>query len=137
MDEIKAGFREVPHTADIEIHVWAPDLSALLEQSAIGMYALAGTTLEKEPRETRSFEILYLDRESLIVDFLSELLFYGEDEELGFDIFQITLNHESCNIYIEGAPISNNLKEIKAVTYHGISVEETLHGLAVNIVFDV
>ena len=36
------GFREHAHTADWELEVWAPDLPALLEQAAHGMYAISG-----------------------------------------------------------------------------------------------
>jgi len=137
MDDEKAGFREIPHTADWELHVWGPELYTLLKQSALGMYALSHITLASEPRVTRTFEIPYLDRESLIVDYLSELLFYGEDEGLGFDTFQITLDQEHCQVSVVGAPITDIRKEIKAVTFHGMAVKETVRGLEVNIVFDV
>ena len=84
-----AGYREIPHTADWELLVWAPDMAALMVQAAQGMYALSGTRLAEGPRSTHQFEIHILDRESLLVDFLSELLFYAEDQELGFDQFEI------------------------------------------------
>ncbi|MFC2053874.1 archease, partial [Chloroflexota bacterium] len=31
-----AGFREIEHTADWELEVWAPDILELLKQAAIG-----------------------------------------------------------------------------------------------------
>ena len=42
-----AGFREKEHTADWELDVWAPDLPALLDQAARGMYWLMGAQLEE------------------------------------------------------------------------------------------
>jgi SHS2 domain-containing protein len=137
MEEEKAGFREIEHTADWELHVWAPDFPSLLVQSARGMYDLSDTRLAVEPRLAREFEFRYRDRESLIVDFLSELLFLGEDEEIGFDSYQIEFAGEQCNFRVSGAPITDLNKEIKAVTYHGLIVRETVNGLSVNIVFDV
>lgn len=137
MNENIAGYQEIDHTADMELHVWASDENGLLVQSARGMYALSQTILAGTPRVVREFEIHYLDRESLIVDFLSELLFYGEDEELGFDTFQIALDQGICTCRAIGAPIANHGKEIKAVTYHGMEVSETADGLEVSIVFDV
>jgi SHS2 domain-containing protein len=137
MDEHDAGYREIEHTADMELHVWAPDESTLLVQSAHGMYDLSKTILAGTPRVVREFNIHYLDRESLIVDFLSELLFYGEDEGLGFDTFRIALDQGICTCRATGAPISSHGREIKAVTYHGMEVSETANGLEVRIVFDV
>ena len=136
MKEI-AGYCEVEHTADWELHVWAPDLTSLLKTAAQGMYVLSGTKLAVEPRHTREFEIAYLDRESLLVDFLSELLFFGEDESLAFDLYQLNFNVNSLEVQAYGAPMQKQSKEIKAVTYHGMRIRETERGLEVNIVFDV
>ena len=66
---MSAGFQEVEHTADWELHVWAPDLGALLEQAARGMYQLSGTRLAGAPRVRRNLEIQAVDAESLLVRF--------------------------------------------------------------------
>ncbi|MBM3143523.1 MAG: archease [Chloroflexi bacterium] len=137
MDSREAGFRELEHTADWELYVWAPDLPALLEQAARGMYQLSHTRLADAPRLVREFELPFTDRESLLVDFLSELLFYGEEENLAFDEYQLDLDESSLRVRIVGAPIEDPAKEIKAVTYHRLAVRETGRGLEVQIVFDV
>jgi SHS2 domain-containing protein len=137
MDNYSAGYREIPHTADWELMVWAPDMVSLMLKAAQGMYALSGTTLSSDPRSSREFEITYLDHESLLVDFLSELLFYAEDQEFGCDQFEIEFSETSCTIQAYGAPIMTQAKEIKAVTFHKMQVRETENGLRVNIVFDV
>jgi SHS2 domain-containing protein len=137
MDTENAGYREVPHTADWELMVWAPDMAALMVKAAMGMYALSGTILAKTPRCTHEFELSFLDRESLLVDFLSELLFFAEDQELGFDQFEIQFLDTGCKVQAKGGPIIDQAKEIKAVTFHKLLVRETVQGLAVNIVFDV
>jgi SHS2 domain-containing protein len=131
------GYREVEHTADWELHVWAPDLTALLDAAAQGMYALSHTKLAADPEEKREFELPFSDRESLLVDFLSELLFFGEDEGVAFDRYQFELNGSILKVQASGAPIQEQVKEIKAVTYHGLNIRESKLGLEVNIVFDV
>jgi SHS2 domain-containing protein len=87
----EAGFLEREHTADWELEVWAPDFTGLLEQAARGMLAISGTCLEPAPRISRTLHISALDRESLLVKFLSELLILGEQERLGFDQFDFVL----------------------------------------------
>ncbi|MGD2159456.1 MAG: archease [Anaerolineales bacterium] len=131
------GFREREHTADWELEVWGPDLVTLLEQAARGMYALTHIQLSPESRLTRELELPYDDPESLLVDFLSELLYLGEDQGIGFDSFEIRLDGDQLQAELEGAPIQSQAKEIKAVTYHNLRVRQTERGLEVNIVFDV
>jgi SHS2 domain-containing protein len=138
MDELTdAGYREIEHTADWELEVWAPDLTGLLTQAALGMYALSKTRLVEMPRLWRNFAVPYPDPESLLVDFLSELLFLGETEGLGFDSFHIELDREWCRCRAEGAPLGSQGKEIKAVTFHRLAVVQDGPVLRVNIVFDV
>ena len=132
-----AGYLEIEHTADWELHVWAPNLLSLLETAAQGMFALSQTKMAAAPREVRDFEIPFADRESLLVDFLSELLFLGEEEAIAFDDYDLSFCADTLKVRASCAPIQNQAKEIKAVTYHGMQILETERGLEVNIVFDV
>ena len=133
-----AGFREIEHTADWELEVWAPDILELLKQAALGMFFLSGAQLSDGPRLTREFEVTAIDPEGLLVSFLSELLYYGEGEGLGFDHFELSLvDGEKLCAQAKGAPFVSLDKEIKAVTYHNLEVRDEPGGLLVRIVFDV
>jgi SHS2 domain-containing protein len=136
MDDIY-GFREIEHTADKELEVWAPDLGMLLEQAARGMYAISGIQIQAGLRQERVFEIHYADDESMLVRFLSELLFLCEESRLAFDAFDLRLNHDTLIAAVYGAPVVEQAKEIKAVTYHNLEVRQNEQGLCVRIVFDV
>jgi SHS2 domain-containing protein len=132
------GFREHAHTADWELEVWAPDLAGLLEQAARGMYALSGVQLTGVLPDERLLTLQASDAEGLLVRFLTELLWYQQEEQLGFDHFSIQVDG-NCNLraHLVGKPILKFDKEIKAVTYHNLAVRATSKGLRVNIVFDV
>jgi SHS2 domain-containing protein len=132
-----AGYREVEHTADWELEVWATDLPGLLEQAARGMCALAGIRLQAWPRLSRQMSLQAGDPESLLVSFLSEILYHLEQEGIGFDHYQINLDGLNLQAELEGARLESIQKEIKAVTYHRLAVRQTETGLRVNIVFDV
>lgn len=132
-----AGFREIEHTADWELKVWAPDPSALLEQAARGMYDLQGVKLRSGPRLERRFKLAYQELETLLVDFLAELLYLLENERLAFDQFELSLSEDSLQAALSGVPIESLAKEIKAVTYHGLEVKRTERGFEANVVFDV
>ncbi len=137
MSESDTGFREVEHTADWEVEAWAGDLPGLFEQAARGMYALSGIRLEAGPRRRVSLVIEGEDAEGILVKFLSELLFLEEQEGLGFDTFDLTLEDKRLKADLEGAPIAACDKEIKAVTFHRMNIRPTEKGYRVNVVFDV
>ncbi len=137
MNQKTAGFQECEHTADWELLVWAPDREALFEQAAIGMYKLMGTSLQAAPRVARNLVLVSGDPESLLVTFLAELLFMGEQEGLGFDHFDLEIQDLRLHAHIIGGIIEAQDKEIKAVTYHNLELRRTDEGFSVNIVFDV
>ena len=133
-----AGYRELAHTADWELEAWAPDLTGLLEQAARGMYAISGTRLDAGERHTRLLDLRALDAESLLVRFLTELLWLGQQDGLAFDTFLFTLSPGwSLQVALGGGCIASIEKDIKAVTYHNLVIRRLGGGLAVNIVFDV
>jgi SHS2 domain-containing protein len=131
------GFEEISHTADWSVRVWADDLPSLFAESAWAMNALAGTVTDKGPRLTRAFESGGTDTESLLVAFLSELVYYQEQENLAFDMFDIQIKDAQISVHMEGSQITSIDKAIKAVTYHNLKIEETLRGVEVVIVLDV
>ena len=132
-----AGFKEIEHMADWELEAWAPDMAGLLEQAARGMYHLAGVQVAALPRIHRQVEIETTDAESLVVSFLSELLFIAETGNQAFDHFNLEVENFSLHASLEGAALESLAKEIKAVTYHKIHVRHADSGLRVNVVFDV
>ena len=132
-----AGFEEREHTADWSLHVWAPDLAGLLEQAARGMADLSGIKAGQNGRVKRSLRVESTDAEGLLVNFLTELLHLVDDEGLVFDRFKLTVSENELQVEMEGSPIAERKKEIKAVTYHNLKIEKKVQGLEADIVFDV
>ena len=132
-----SGFREIAHTADWELEVWAPDLCRLIEQAAHGMYHLTGVRLSSTPRFSRQVAFQNIDPETLLINFLNELLYFAESEGLAFDQFDLQIKGDQLIGQITGAKIEAMAKEIKAATFHNLKVAETNQGITVNIVFDV
>lgn len=131
------GFHEIAHTADWALRVWAPDLSGLLVEAACGMTALMDIEFNGTQLVQRSIELFAEDAESLLVAFLSELLFIGESEGIGFSQAQLSIHGCQLNGELVLQQIKSQSKEIKAVTYHNLAIHETENGLETVIVFDV
>lgn len=131
------GFEEISHTADWAAHIWAEDLPSLFTEAARAMNALSGTVVGSDARVKKTFETKGPDAESLLVAFLSELLYYQEQEDLAFDTFDLRVATQWLKVEMEGTQIASSEKAIKAVTYHNLKIEKTNEGLETTIVFDV
>lgn len=102
------------------------------------MNALSGLKVKPGAEQIRSIELHGVDAESLLVRFLTELLWYIQEEWIGFERFSINIDH-GMNLHAQmwGKTISSLEKEIKAVTYHNLEIVKTSQGVQVMIVFDV
>ena len=133
-----AGYREIEHTADWQLEAWAPNLAGLLEQCARGMQALSGVRLDMQAQPNgRTLELAAADPESLLVNFLSELLYISEQEGSGVERFDLHLQGLNLHARLRTRPLIGLSKEIKAVTYHNLEVASTPEGLRTQVVFDV
>jgi SHS2 domain-containing protein len=131
------GFEELSHTADWSARVWAPDLPSLFGEAARAMNSLSGTIIGAGPRVTRTFEAEGPDVESLLVAFLSELVYYQEQENLALEDFDVRIAPQWLKVSMKGAEVESVEKAIKAVTYHNLKIQRTTEGLETTIVFDV
>jgi SHS2 domain-containing protein len=131
------GFEEIAHTADWSARIWAEDLPSLFIEAARAMNSLSGTRVGDGPHVKQSFAAEGPDAESLLVAFLSELLYYQEQEGLAFEAFDLRVASQWPKVEMEGAQIASSEKAIKAVTYHNLKIERTNRGLETTIVFDV
>jgi SHS2 domain-containing protein len=133
------GFEIVDHTADWSLRVYGSDLANLLMNAAIGMSSLLVAKLYSVQLEvSRDLVIEAFDAETLLVDWLSELAYFAEQEQLVFRDFQLRdVTRQRMTAHIRGGRAPELQKHIKAVTYHDLSIDQTETGLTATIVFDV
>lgn len=132
-----SGFQEVEHTADWALEVWAPDLDDLFSQAALGMYRLMQATVENQPVVSQELALSAADEESLLVLFLSELLYISESQGIAFERIAVQCKGLSLRAQLDGRPIASQIRSIKAVTYHDLAIVRTDGAVRVKIVFDV
>lgn len=137
LDPFIPSWNEIAHTADWALHVQAPDVAGLLATAAQGMYALMEVRLAPTEPVTHSIRLNADDLETLLVSFLSELLYLCEEQRLAFDSFDLHLHGGELSGTMGGGRIAGWRKEIKAVTYHNLRVCPSKGGFETTIVFDV
>ena len=132
-------FEIVEHTADWALRLFGRDLSQLLIHAAEGMATLLVEDPEAIPTdEERHVELAAGDAESLLVEWLSELAYWAEMEQLIFTQFEMpTVTPTRLKATVRGGRAPELQKHIKAVTYHNLEIIRTEAGLEATVVFDV
>ncbi len=141
-------YRLFDHTADIGCEIFgktrkelfvnavAALFDIMLEQKADGENTVT-TILEK-----KSLVIEGNDLEDLLINFLREVLYLFNGEKwvvAGCELVELTTKHIVAQLTGEPYnPQKHEMKtEIKAVTYHGLSVEKVQSGWKARVIFDV
>ena len=133
----KSNFREVEHTGDISLEIWAEDLLSLFITSADGMYYQLGVKKqEKSQAIIKEIDISEEDLDSLLVSFMNELLFYVE-QGIFFQDFNIQIKGNSLSGLLKGKMIHSIQREIKAVTYHNLEIKIVEGKYLAQLVFDI
>ena len=132
-------WEEIEHTADWALRVRGNTLLALFENAARGMVSLIGG--EANPDSDPVLHRINLnapDLETLLVDWLTEIIFMTEDQLMFFeDISVRSLNDLTLDASLKGIPDSAFEKHIKAVTYHQLVIEKHQDYFETTVVFDV
>jgi SHS2 domain-containing protein len=135
-------FQVLDHTGDVGILVRAPDICRLFETAAAAMFTLVADPRGVQTDETESVHLTALDRETLLVAWLSELLSRHATEGRLYALFEVTrLDETTLTARIGGEAIDPSRHcletEIKAVTYHHLLVSEDAAGWSARVIFDV
>ena len=136
------NYELLEHTADFGIKVWGKTLSELFINAAMGMYEIIADTSKVAPGKPVGIEIDADDRDQLLKDWLSELLYYFNNKNMLFSKFEIkSINDKYVESEARGEKIDKKKHklhhEVKAVTYHKLRIEEKEGLLTTEIIFDV
>ena len=134
-------FEILDHTADIGIIAYGADLRQAFANAAKGLFSLITSLGDVEEALHRDIELTADDAESLLVDWLNELVYYFDAEGIlfkRFDIIELNNSHLKARGYGEKADSARHeLKMgVKAATYHMLKVEQD--GLVrAQVIFDI
>jgi SHS2 domain-containing protein len=140
MDEYMTAceYEELAHTAEVGLRVRAATPTALFACAAQGMFALLGAH-PSDHSMRRVATIDSFDAESLLVDWLSELLYLHETTGEAYDRIAITtwMPTRLVAIVEGGRSAQPPLRSLKAVTYHGLRLVEERDGWLADVYFDI
>jgi SHS2 domain-containing protein len=137
MTPTQQRFEEVEHVADAAVRAYGHDWPELLVNAALGMFSLLSHWDESSTSVQRTVSLHSVDRETLLVDWLSELLYLHEMESVVFFDFKMEeATATSLAAVIKGTTEWQPRTAIKAVTFNELHVAQTPQGYTATIVFD-
>ncbi|HBI44781.1 MAG TPA: protein archease [Planctomycetales bacterium] len=130
------------HTADLGLRARAADLDDLFAEAARALFSAVvedmGTVVASQRMVIR---IPGADKEFLLFDWLKALLYHFDAEHLLFSRFEVKVGADG----LEGAawgelmdPARHEMNhEVKAITLHGLKVEQSAEGWLAEVIVDI
>lgn len=137
-----ATFELLDHPADVGFRAFGGTVAKLFQNAALALVSIAGDIDNVEARCGYPLEAAGTDYESLLVAWLSEVLYWIDGKRITFCRFRITEIGparltatgwgEPCD------PIRHRTKVIvKAVTWHQLRVAEAAQGWVAEVYLDI
>ena len=134
-------FEIVDHTADVGIIAYGTDIRQAFANAARAMFSLITELDEVEEIIYRDIKLTAPDQESLIVEWLNELIYLFDTENIIFKRFDITrLNSTQLKARSYGEKVNSSKHKlktgIKAATYHMLRINKG-DGCRIQVLFDI
>ena len=138
-------FELFEHTADLGLRVEAATLDDLMTEAARGLLAMhVANPQAVRPVETKAISLAASEPSYLLFDWLSELLYIFESEKLLLAEFKVKCA-PGAQLRLEavcrGEPMDVSRHEmdheVKAITYHGLKVEQAPTGWQAEVIVDI
>jgi SHS2 domain-containing protein len=131
-------FRWVDHTAELELQIDAATERELFADALDAFEELAGRDPAGDPARHEVFVLAEgPDPASLLVEWIEELVFLAETEDFVPErLVSLELGKSELRAEVEGRR-GKPAHLVKAVTYHGLVVEERADGWHARVVLDV
>jgi SHS2 domain-containing protein len=138
---VAKDFEILDHTADVGIIAYGTDLKQTFANAARGMFSIITELNTIRDTTRREVNISAADRESLLVEWLNELIYLFDTESfLGkrFEISELDNKHLAAAVFGEKVDRSRHrLKTgIKATTYHMLEIKHN-GSFQARVIFDI
>ncbi len=135
-------YRILEHPADLGIEAWGKNIGEAFENAVLGLISTLVDPVGIDKRETKSLLLSATDYEGILVRLLSEVLYLYDGE--GFLTCRADIRRLTPTM-LEGQLAGETFDErkhtpkldVKAITYHQISVQERSDGARVVVFLDI
>lgn len=130
-------------TADVAFIAYGKSLDELFENAAYGMYEVMINLSQVKPKIEKKIEVDGGDMVSLMFNWLNELIFYVDAENLVFSDIKVKVDEGNLRVeaFCRGERIDPKRHEtkthVKACTYHKLEVRKQGNLWKARIILDI
>lgn len=131
-------FKFLEHTADIKFQAFGKSLEEAFENSALAMFNVMYDGKVKTTIK-RKIKVSGKDKESLLYNFLEELLFLLDSKNFFLSKLKVKIKNLKLEAEIQGDSVKNykpNI-DVKAVTYNDMFIKKEKDKYIIQVVVDV
>ncbi len=135
----RARHEMVDHVSELTLRIRAPSFPELLSEATRAFGELVPPTMRgRRLRERRDFEVGGIDRASLLVQWLNEMVYLCEVEQwLPAVVEEVRERGETVWLRASGVSLTRPFVLVKAATLHGARVSEDSEGLTAEVTLDI
>ncbi len=135
-------YKEFEHTADVGIEIYGETLEELFKNTGYAFFETIVDTTTISPKVTRSVNITGTDVETILMNWLRELLYLFSVHQEVYREFVIQSIQSTClEAEVRGEPLDRQKHdfhtEIKAITYHQFAVTNESGTWKARVIFDI
>lgn len=133
----KKQFEFLPHPADVKMRVWGKNKAELMRNAVLGVMNFMRPEYGEE-KISREVRVESLDFPTLLVDFLSEVLAQADLGDEAYEEIKIDdMTDKTISATFFGRKVKKFEDDIKAVTYHDLTVEKKNDRWEAVVTFDI
>jgi len=132
-------YKLLEHTADAMVEAYGETLGERFANAAYAMFDQITDITKIEPLGELKIVLKADNREQLLVDFLQELLFVHDTEDLVFGEFEVRTDGKALEALVKGEKFDEKKHPkrsvVKGITYHRLEFDDEERN--VTVLFDV
>jgi protein archease len=135
-------FEILEHPADIGFRAFGATLPELFGNAALALLSIRAEAEDVEPRQNFPIAATGADLESLLVNFLSEVLYLVDGKQIAFRQIRVdAVSENSVSATGLGEPHERARHRVKlivkAVTWHQLRIDHTADGFTAQVYLDI
>jgi SHS2 domain-containing protein len=141
---IKMKYEYLNHTADLKVRAYGKSLEEAFINAAVGGFDFLVDTKSIAKKIEKKIRIQSKSKESLLFDFLAELLFLVDADGFLFaGAKDLKIKKETRGLVLECTVLGDNYRnyvtkgDIKAITYSEMKINEKSGMFVIDVVYDI
>jgi len=138
----KFEFKDIT-TADVAFTAYGKSLNELFANSALAMFEVMINTKQVKERIEKKVKVKGNDLQSLMFNWLNELLVFVDSENLAFSSFDVKIDEKKIELAAacKGEEIDRKKHEtrthVKACTYHKMEIKKVKNIWQAQVILDI